>query len=259
MNKRSPLLPPQPLPPPHRWDRQAKVKVPLLAVFAVHVVVLSVLLIQGCRRSDRSSSEPEVAPTNETGLAPTNLPSDIQLVATNAPPPAPPVALASTNAPELAVPPVPAQPVTTKDWRVAKGDSLARIAKRSGVPLSELVAANPGLDPRRLQVGQALRVPDKTGELSASTFPPVAPHAGEQIYRVKNGDMLTSIARANRTTVGAIRRLNHLTGDRLGIGQELKLPMPTSGPAQGAEGTRRQKRHRLSEGSGIENTEHPSP
>ncbi len=237
MSQPSPFAPPQPPPPPHRWDGRAKVKVLFFAVFVVHVVVLSVLLIQGCKHSDRSSSAPEIAPTDETGLASTNLLSDIPLPATNPPPPAAPVALPSTNAPELTLPPVPAQPVTTKDWRVVKGDSLARIAERSGVPLNELVAANLGVNPRRLQVGQVLKVPDKAGPLRASEVPAVSPSAAEQLYTVKNGDTLTTIAKANRTTVRAIQRLNHLRGDRLAIGQKLKLRIPTSSPAQGAEAT----------------------
>ena len=41
---------------------------------------------------------------------------------------------------------------------VAAGDTLARIAKRQGTPYELLVRLNPGLDPRRLAVGQRLAV-----------------------------------------------------------------------------------------------------
>jgi peptidoglycan DL-endopeptidase LytF len=43
--------------------------------------------------------------------------------------------------------------------------------------------------------------------------------------KVKNGDMLEKIARANKTTVGAIKRLNHLPNEFLHIGQVLKIPV----------------------------------
>ena len=43
--------------------------------------------------------------------------------------------------------------------------------------------------------------------------------------KIKNGDMLEKIARANKTTVGAIKSLNHLTNERLYIGQVLKVPV----------------------------------
>lgn len=42
--------------------------------------------------------------------------------------------------------------------------------------------------------------------------------------KVKQGDMLEKIARANKTTVGAIRRANHLANEKLSIGQILKIP-----------------------------------
>lgn len=43
---------------------------------------------------------------------------------------------------------------------------------------------------------------------------------------VKRGDALDKIARANRTSVQEIKKLNKLTSDRLKIGQVLKIPLP---------------------------------
>lgn len=45
-----------------------------------------------------------------------------------------------------------------------------------------------------------------------------------KIYKVKNGDSLEKIARANNTTVKAIKELNGLTSDRINIGQALQMP-----------------------------------
>lgn len=44
---------------------------------------------------------------------------------------------------------------------------------------------------------------------------------------VKSGDALEKIARANRTTVDAIRKASNLSSDKLKIGQVLKVPVGT--------------------------------
>uniref|UniRef100_I2Q1Z8 LysM domain-containing protein n=1 Tax=Desulfovibrio sp. U5L TaxID=596152 RepID=I2Q1Z8_9BACT len=46
-------------------------------------------------------------------------------------------------------------------YSVRKGDTLAIIAKRLGIPSDDLLAVNPGVDSRRLSLGQPLRVPAK--------------------------------------------------------------------------------------------------
>jgi len=46
-------------------------------------------------------------------------------------------------------------------YKVEKGDYPAKIAKKLGVSLNDLMSANPGLDPKRLQIGQELNVPEK--------------------------------------------------------------------------------------------------
>lgn len=46
--------------------------------------------------------------------------------------------------------------------------------------------------------------------------------------KIKKGDMLEKIARANKTTVGAIKNANHLQNERLSVGQILKIPVKHS-------------------------------
>jgi LysM repeat protein len=50
-------------------------------------------------------------------------------------------------------------PVPTRPLRLAPGDSLWRVARRSGVSLDELVRVNPRMDPARLHPGSVIRVP----------------------------------------------------------------------------------------------------
>jgi tetratricopeptide (TPR) repeat protein len=47
----------------------------------------------------------------------------------------------------------------SRTYVVKAGDSPYAIARRAGVKLDALLAANPGLDPRKLQVGQTLNLP----------------------------------------------------------------------------------------------------
>ena len=49
---------------------------------------------------------------------------------------------------------------------------------------------------------------------------------------VKKGDALEKIARANGTTVSAIKKANNLTNERLKIGQVLKIPINDKKPAK---------------------------
>lgn len=53
----------------------------------------------------------------------------------------------------------PEERVTFVEHRVAQGETLTHIALRYGIPLRDLRAANPGVNPRRLQIGQRLTVP----------------------------------------------------------------------------------------------------
>ncbi len=54
-----------------------------------------------------------------------------------------------------------------------------------------------------------------------------APASGElpfTVYEVKSGDNLTNIAKKNGVTVGQIQQASGITGDRLDVGQKLKIP-----------------------------------
>lgn len=46
-----------------------------------------------------------------------------------------------------------------RSYTVKAGDTLISIAKKHGVKLAALLAANPGLDPKRMKVGQPVKIP----------------------------------------------------------------------------------------------------
>lgn len=104
--------------------------------------------------------------------------------------------------------------ITTNTYTVQKGDTLYSIAAKLGTTVQELTTLN-NLTSSSLSIGQILRIP--TEEIQEDE---------ENIYIVKSGDTLYSIARDKNTTVDEIKSLNNLTSNNLSIGQLLKLPSP---------------------------------
>ena len=50
-------------------------------------------------------------------------------------------------------------PTTAKTHAVAAGENPTVIAKRYGISVAALLSANPGLDAKRMRVGQTLNIP----------------------------------------------------------------------------------------------------
>jgi len=50
------------------------------------------------------------------------------------------------------------------------------------------------------------------------------PELSDSIYKVVDGDSLGTIAKKHRTTIRKLKEINNLTGDRIIIGQKLKIP-----------------------------------
>jgi len=71
----------------------------------------------------------------------------------------------------------PAPPRTTRVHRIRRGETLSHLAVRYRVPLGMLLAANPGLDPRRLRVGQAVHIPATDARLAVRRAPAPDPAA----------------------------------------------------------------------------------
>ena len=95
-------------------------------------------------------------------------------------------------------------------YTVQKGDSFWVIANKYGITTEELKSYN-NLTSNLLSIGQVLKIPQ--GKTST-----------ENIYTVKKGDSLWTIANRYNTTVEKIKVLNNLTSNLLSIGQHLKIP-----------------------------------
>ncbi len=239
-------------------------------VVAVHVAVLVLIFaIPGCRTSSKNQDlatnpamQPGVAPAGEydAPVAATparDLSADLNpplapRSASNADPvislsgagsrqsPTRPNAASSGTA--ITPAPVAAADAPAQTYTVGRGDSLWSIAKKHGITVRELAAANNLRADASLQINQKLTIPGASAEpatvsapvaSTTSTARPVS--SGPNVttdaitYEVKAGDTLGAIAKRHSTTVNAIKTLNKMRSDMVRVGD--KLLVPQGGPA----------------------------
>ncbi len=227
-------------------QRRKHVKIGVLCVLTVSVASLMVMLIQGCKQKPNpDESATASVDTNSIPVPDTNVPP---VDVSNQPPVTPssnlvsvPSPTTSTLTPGSNVPPVtsPLPPVaaplpTTQpeapaggEYVVAKGDSLAKIAKKNGVTLKALTAANPGLNPKKLKIGQKLVLPAGGKSTVDGAAAPAAAATAEpesESYTVKSGDTLTKIAKAHHVKLKELQAANGLTTTKIKVGEKLKIP-----------------------------------
>lgn len=101
-------------------------------------------------------------------------------------------------------------------YTIKAGDTVYGISRRAGIVPQALLAANPGLDPYRLRIGQRICVPAPLPEqCPGGAFP----------YQIKSGDTLYSIARRYNTSVESIIGLNPgINPEFLGVGSFICIP-----------------------------------
>jgi LysM repeat protein len=108
-------------------------------------------------------------------------------------------------------------------YTVQRGDWIYALARRFGVSVPSLLAANPGINPNFVYPGLVLNIP---GGSSPGPVPPgpVPPGPGGT-YVVRLGDTLFLIAVRFHTTIYAIQIANHLANPNfIYPGQTLILP-----------------------------------
>ncbi len=107
-------------------------------------------------------------------------------------------------------------------YTIKRGDSFYLIAQRYGIPLANILAANPGVDPARLQVGQVICVPTGT------PVPPVVPTgcaAGDSVHTVTRGQTFTDILVLYNVSYSALAGENPgVNLSALQVGQNLCVP-----------------------------------
>lgn len=91
------------------------------------------------------------------------------------------------------------------EYVVKRGDNMAKIARRHGLTLGQLIALNPQVkNPARIYAGQVLVVGYTNGEAAAA----VADAANAEYYIVQRGDSLFKIALKNKLTLLELKVLN---------------------------------------------------
>jgi len=219
MNNDHPLLS-QPTLLDAKQQGRSRVKVAVFSVLALHVAGLTALLLtQGCKREappevEQPQPEAPLLDSNAMYYTDTNTPLDM---ATNVPYDQ---GYAAPTTPVIETP-----VLNTSEYVVQKGDSFYTIAKNHGTTIKAIEAANPGVDSRKLKIGQKLVLP-APGAATVETAAPAVSGMGGNTYTVKSGDTLTRIASRNNTTVKELKSLNGLVTDQIKVGQKLQLPAP---------------------------------
>ncbi|CUX63112.1 Peptidoglycan endopeptidase LytF precursor [Clostridium sp. C105KSO15] len=110
-------------------------------------------------------------------------------------------------------------------YTIRRGDTLWMIAQRYYTSVAAIRAANPGLNPQNLTVGQTICVPSRRAPRPPVTPPPSRCPVGLRTHVVQRNDSLWLIAQRYCTTVETILALNRgLTPGNLRVGQVLLIP-----------------------------------
>lgn len=205
---------------------RSSLKTKIFVAIGVNVVVLlGLLLTPGCKREQPKVELPPEPPITDTNMPPSVTDANI----------APPIT--DTNGvqqPPPYVEPVPPTPpsVLASEYAIQKGDTFSTIAPKFHVSVAALKAANPTVDPAKLQIGKKINIPSATATVtthsSGGTVVDVA--SGMTTYTVKSGDTLGKLATEFHTTVKAIQSANGLSDTKIKVGQALKIPTKSATP-----------------------------
>jgi len=223
-------------------------------VMGVHAAVfVCIFAVPGCRSTGKkpvagapvtgAATDSPVAATegnSPVGAAAEAPAADVASVRFSPTRPGSPVAVEATA-------PAATAPAT---YSVAKGDNLWTIAKKNGVTVKQLTAANNLRADSRLSLGQKLLIPGKAAAPAAASavaeVKPVVPAAAAPaaaptaatVHVVKAGESLGTIAKKYQVKVGDIATANNIADPtKLRVGQSLKIPGSHSTAAKPATST----------------------
>ncbi len=255
MNTPNPLIPQGSLEAQQHQKRSAT-KLVVSSILAVHGIVLGGLLFLGCSKEEPevktadnrtfdSLDTPYTGSRNPEGSSPfgdlgisTNAeiyipPTDALPADTNIGGTFPPLPPGATGGVDVATPPEVAPPITVQPepaaptkYAVLPDENFTTIARKHGIPLKDITAANPTVDSRKLKVGQVINLPSNVTPV-APAIPQGTPEtgtSGDLTHTVKSGDTLSKLSRDFKVSVKDIQRANNLRGSVIRVGQKLIIP-----------------------------------
>ncbi len=220
-------------------------------VLSLHLCVIVVLLVQpGCQtgqpptqtQAQKRATTPSVADATATTTAPA---SETRRAERRGLDDAFNTGLASetiepTDWSESIEPLEPLEPISTEragptaesdyqSYTVKRGDSLWAIARRYGVSVNELYAANNLTENSVIREGQQIQIPVEAGSAPVRTetsqaSPPSTSEQATTSYTVQRGDSLSRIANRFDTTVNALKAANNKSSDLIRVGETLVVP-----------------------------------
>lgn len=109
--------------------------------------------------------------------------------------------------------------------RIRRGETVSTIARKYGVSMSSIIAANDIKRPYRIYSGHTLMVPTTkgSGKIYSSRGSNVVPN-GSGFYHVKRGETLWEISRAHNVSLSSLKKANSLTSNRIYPGRKLIIP-----------------------------------
>ena len=102
--------------------------------------------------------------------------------------------------------------ITTDTYKVVAGDTLYSIANKLDTSVFELKKLN-NLSTNTLYIGQILKIPTKFVDIGDT-----------ELYQVKSGDTLYSIAKKYNISLSELKAINNLISNDLSVGQLLNVP-----------------------------------
>lgn len=117
-------------------------------------------------------------------------------------------------------------------YTVRRGDTLGRIASRTGTTIAALVAHNHLANPNLIREGQVLQLPGAPGSGAPGGGGGAAtPKGGAQHHVVRAGDTISGIAARYGISAAQLISANGLTNGMIYIGQRLQLVPSAAAPA----------------------------
>ena len=113
-----------------------------------------------------------------------------------------------------------------EEYTVKRGDSFYLIAHKLGVPLRDLLAANSGIHPARLMVGDVLCIPREENDAPPSVSPdPCLSCPETEQYTVEEGQTVADLQLRNLVSRHTLETANPgVNLDSLTTGQTLCIP-----------------------------------